>query len=168
MADALLDQFWDPDHGGVYTTPEDGEALVARQKDLFDNATPSANSIAALALYRLAALTGRPRYANHADRILQLIGGRHRPGARRVLPRPGGGRRCAAAASPRSPSSATAPISSPSSTSAGAPRSCWHGVSRYDSPLWEDRTDGLAYVCRDYACAAPQSTPDGLRAQLDS
>ena len=37
---------------------------------------------------------------------------------------------------------------------------------RYDSPLWESRTDGLAYVCRQYACAAPQGDVDGLRAQL--
>ena len=37
----------------------------------------------------------------------------------------------------------------------------------YDSPLWAGRHDGLAYVCRDYACQAPQDTTDGLRAQLD-
>ena len=59
---------------GCSPTPDDGEALVARQKDLFDNATPSANSTAAVALYRLAALTGEARYANHADRIMQLVG----------------------------------------------------------------------------------------------
>ena len=70
----MLDHFWDVDHGGLFTTPDDGEALVARQKDLFDNATPSANSMAAVGLYRLAALTGEIRYANHADRILQLVG----------------------------------------------------------------------------------------------
>ena len=45
-----------------------------RQKDLFDNATPSANSTAAGGLLRLAALTGEQRYRNHADRILQLLG----------------------------------------------------------------------------------------------
>ena len=50
--------------------------------------------------------------------------------------------------SPRSPSSATVPTSSPSSPSGGAPTSCWPGASRYDSPLWAGRTDGLAYVCR--------------------
>ena len=44
-ADALLDLFWDDEKGGVFTTGHDGEALVARQKDLLDNATPSANSI---------------------------------------------------------------------------------------------------------------------------
>ncbi len=71
----MLDWFWDPVNGGLYTTAEDAEALIVRQKDLIDNATPSANSTAAIALYRLAALTGEQRFANHADRILQLIGG---------------------------------------------------------------------------------------------
>jgi hypothetical protein len=37
---------------------------------------------------------------------------------------------------------------------------------RYDSPLWHERTDGLAYVCRDYACEAPQDTPEGFFRQL--
>ena len=74
-ADTMLDWFWDPDNGGLYTTAEDAEALVVRQKDLSDNATPSANSMAAMALYRLAALTGEQRYSHQADRILQLIKG---------------------------------------------------------------------------------------------
>jgi uncharacterized protein YyaL (SSP411 family) len=43
VADVLL-HFWDVDRGGLFTTPDDGEALVVRQKDLMDNATPSANS----------------------------------------------------------------------------------------------------------------------------
>jgi uncharacterized protein YyaL (SSP411 family) len=37
---------------------------------------------------------------------------------------------------------------------------------RIDSPLWEGRVDGQAYVCRDFVCQAPQSTPEGLREQL--
>ncbi len=36
----------------------------------------------------------------------------------------------------------------------------------YDSPLWELRNEGYAYVCRDYACQAPQDTVEGLLAQL--
>ena len=59
MADTLLDHFWDPGEGGLFTTPDDGEALVVRQKDLFDNALPSANSTAAVGLVRLAALDRR-------------------------------------------------------------------------------------------------------------
>ncbi|HSP30171.1 MAG TPA: thioredoxin domain-containing protein, partial [Ilumatobacteraceae bacterium] len=71
-ADTMLDWFFDPEQGGLFTTAEDAEALVVRQKDLVDGATPSANSTAAIALFRLAALTGEQRYANQADRILQL------------------------------------------------------------------------------------------------
>ena len=48
----------------MYTTPEDGEALVARQKDLFDNATPAANSIAAVALVPTRGADGETRYAH--------------------------------------------------------------------------------------------------------
>jgi hypothetical protein len=36
----------------------------------------------------------------------------------------------------------------------------------YDSPLWEARRDGLAYVCRNFTCAEPQSTPEGFFRQL--
>ena len=159
VADTLLDHFWDIDHGGLFTTPDDGEALVARQKDLFDNATPSANSTAAVALYRLAALTGEARYANHADRILQLIGAvidqapaafshalaaaalherRHHRGRRRRRPARPRGRR---------------------QRDAGVPTSCWPGASRYDSPLWDGRVDGLAYVCRALRLPGARRTP---------
>ena len=40
---------------------------------LFDGATPSANSVAALALLRLSALTGEPRYAERAEAIIRLV-----------------------------------------------------------------------------------------------
>ena len=50
VADTLLLHHWDHEAGGVFTTPDDGEQLVVRQKDLLDNATPSANSTTALAL----------------------------------------------------------------------------------------------------------------------
>jgi hypothetical protein len=39
----------------VFTIADDGEQLVARQKDLDGHATPAANSIAAVALVRLGA-----------------------------------------------------------------------------------------------------------------
>ena len=74
VADTMLDHFWDLHQGGLFTVAEDGEQLVVRQKDLLDNATPSANSIAANALYRLGVLTGEARYEHHADQIMQLLG----------------------------------------------------------------------------------------------
>jgi uncharacterized protein YyaL (SSP411 family) len=36
----------------------------------------------------------------------------------------------------------------------------------YDSPLWEDRKDGFAYVCRSYACKQPTADAAELVAQL--
>jgi uncharacterized protein YyaL (SSP411 family) len=36
----------------------------------------------------------------------------------------------------------------------------------YPSPLWEGRSDGLAYVCQGYACQAPTGDIDVLVGQL--
>jgi uncharacterized protein YyaL (SSP411 family) len=55
----MIDEFRDRDRGGFFYTGASHEALIARQKDLFDNATPSGNGMAATGLLRLAALTGR-------------------------------------------------------------------------------------------------------------
>ena len=115
-ADVLLERFWDAEQGGLFTTADDGEALIVRQKDLLDNATPSANSLAAVGLYRLGALTGEARYRNHADQILRLAG-RGDAGAARPSPTSSPPSTCVAPASPRSPSSAIDPTWWPSCSS---------------------------------------------------
>ena len=165
MADTLLDHFWDPGEGGLFTTPDDGEALVVRQKDLFDNALPSANSTAAVGLVRLAALTGEARYANHADRILALVGPLVSRGASAFCNSLG-----ALALRHRGVTEIAVVGDRPDLLAVA--RDDWRPDAvlawgeRYDSPLWDGRTDGLAYVCHNYACQAPQDTPDGLREQL--
>ncbi len=164
-ADVLLDHFWDVDHGGVFTTADDGEQLVARQKDILDNATPSANSTAANALTRLAALTGEMRYANHADRILQLLGTviRQAPGgvsnALLGIETRGRGITEVAIVGDR-------PDLVRLTQSLFRPDVVLAWGERYDSPLWHERADGLAYVCRDYVCEAPQDTAEGFFRQL--
>ena len=65
VADAMIDLFADPD-GGFFTTGRDAEALIVRPQDFMDNATPSENSMAAVALLRLAVLTGHDGYAEIA------------------------------------------------------------------------------------------------------
>ncbi|MGE5754487.1 MAG: thioredoxin domain-containing protein [Planctomycetaceae bacterium] len=55
----LRDEFADPEHGGFFYTGKSHEELIARRRDSFDNATPSGNAMAATALLRLGALTGR-------------------------------------------------------------------------------------------------------------
>ena len=37
----------------------------------------------------------------------------------------------------------------------------------YDSPLWQGRDDGHAYVCRNFACQLPVTDADALIAQLE-
>ena len=59
LAQIMIDEFADPELGGFFFTGSRHEALIARQKDVQDNATPSGNSMAATALVRLGALTGR-------------------------------------------------------------------------------------------------------------
>ena len=36
----------------------------------------------------------------------------------------------------------------------------------YESPLWEGRSEGSAYVCRDFSCLRPVTTADALVRQL--
>jgi uncharacterized protein YyaL (SSP411 family) len=55
----MIAEFADAEGGGFFYTGKSHEALIARQRDAFDNATPSGNAMAATALLRLAALTGR-------------------------------------------------------------------------------------------------------------
>jgi uncharacterized protein YyaL (SSP411 family) len=37
---------------------------------------------------------------------------------------------------------------------------------RYSTPLFDERTEGMAYVCRNYACQQPTDDVGGLIAQL--
>jgi uncharacterized protein len=73
LADVLLDQFEDVQDGGFFFTGRDHEALIHRPKPGPDNATPSGNGVAALALQRFGHLIGEPRYLQAAQRALRLF-----------------------------------------------------------------------------------------------
>jgi len=73
LADTLLAEFEDREAGGFFFTGTSHERLFHRPKPGQDNATPSGNAVAALALGRLAALTGHERYARAAERTLALF-----------------------------------------------------------------------------------------------
>ena len=164
-ADALIDHFWDPVNGGFFTSPNDGEQLVVRQKDLMDNATPSANSSGALALLRLGALTGNNMYHDHAQQIFALLAGvansaptafcnyllslhTYHVGITQIV------------------------ITGDRPDLLAHVRSTWRPTAvlawgqTYDSPLWQHRAPHLAYVCRDYSCNTPSNTVDDLRTAL--
>jgi hypothetical protein len=72
LMDRVLARFADP-AGGFFDTADDHERLVARPKDLQDNAVPSGNAVAALVLLRLAAWTGEGGYRDAAERALRTV-----------------------------------------------------------------------------------------------
>jgi uncharacterized protein YyaL (SSP411 family) len=74
LAEVLLEHFEDREHGGFFFTADDHEQLIQRPKPLADEALPSGNGVAALALQRLGLLLGEPRYLEAAERCIQFAG----------------------------------------------------------------------------------------------
>ena len=69
----MLDLFWDDEEGGFYYTAHDGEKLIVRDKEIYDGAVPSSNSIAALNLLRLARMTGNTAWEEKAERLFKAF-----------------------------------------------------------------------------------------------
>lgn len=69
-----IERFEDPDQGGFFTTASDHETLIARLKSPHDGALPSGNGVMALALLRLAELTGESSFAEAAQRTILSVG----------------------------------------------------------------------------------------------
>jgi uncharacterized protein YyaL (SSP411 family) len=65
----LLKHFWDDKAGAFYFTADDAEKLLVRQKDIYDGAIPSGNSVAALNLLRLGRITANPSFEEKAVKI---------------------------------------------------------------------------------------------------
>jgi uncharacterized protein len=73
LANTIIARFTDPENGGFYSTASDGEALIARRKDLEDSPIPAGASSAAMGLLRLSQLTGEPEYERQALSVLALL-----------------------------------------------------------------------------------------------
>ena len=71
LAETMLAHFADLEQGGFYFTADDHEQLIARQKQLSDDAVPSGNGLAAEALLRLGRLTGRQDFLDAAASTLR-------------------------------------------------------------------------------------------------
>ena len=72
LAEVLLENF-EAEEGGFYFTSHHHETLIHRPKSAYDNATPSGNGIAAVALQRLGHMLGEPRYLQSAERTLKAF-----------------------------------------------------------------------------------------------
>ena len=67
LTDLFIKRFHDSGRGGFFFTPDDGEALLIRKREVYDGAVPSANSAAMLNLIRLARITGRSDLEKYAE-----------------------------------------------------------------------------------------------------
>jgi uncharacterized protein len=180
LADTTIARFGDPERGGFFSTSNDHEALIARRKEIGDHPIPSGNSSAALALLRLAALTGDRSYEGQAIGVLRLFAqaAPRQPDAfahlLRALDFHVSTTREVALIAPGDAADATAALARlagavrrahrPHLVLAGGPEGC-------DAPpLLRDRPalDGVpaAYVCEGFACKAPVSDPGELTALL--
>lgn len=69
LAGEMLTHFADPE-GGFFDTRDDHEQLLLRPKDLQDNATPSGNALAAMALLQLAAYNHNMEWRKIGEEML--------------------------------------------------------------------------------------------------
>jgi len=72
LADQVLKHFPTED-GGFFDTSDDHEALIVRPRNAQDNAVPSGNNMIAKQLIRLAAYTGEAHYDEAARGVLRLL-----------------------------------------------------------------------------------------------
>ena len=75
LTNDMLRHFWDEDGGGLYLTPDDGESLFVRKKEIYDGAIPSGNSVAMLNLLRLGRMTATSDLEEKAARIGSAFSG---------------------------------------------------------------------------------------------
>jgi hypothetical protein len=180
LAARMVELFADPGNGGFFYSGADGEALVARTRDLEDHPTPAGNSQAAHVLLRLAGLTGDAALEERAIGALALVRGEM---AR--FPQAFGTalmalddhlaerREIAVVGAPDDPRTAElvraarAGAAPADALAAGDPADA---AAADAAPLLRDRPlvgdAPAAYVCEGFACQAPVTSPEELARTL--
>jgi hypothetical protein len=166
LAGLAVDLFADDELGGFFSTPADGERLVARTKEFEDHPAPSGNSMLAYVLLVLARLYGDEELERRADGVLRLVA----EGCARVPSAFGWA--LVALDLHLSPSREVAVVGPPDSPVARAALARWdpRAVVVFGPaetvPLLEGKVlvDGkpAVYVCERFVCRAPVTDPEAL------
>ncbi len=69
IVDRVKKEFWDSDEGGFFFTSENSESLIIRQKEAYDGAIPSGNSVMMYNLVRLARILADSEFENMSRKI---------------------------------------------------------------------------------------------------
>jgi len=65
----LTKHFWDNEEGGYYFTPDHAPQILVRQKEAYDTALPSGNSVQQMNLERLYLLTGESNFRETSESL---------------------------------------------------------------------------------------------------
>ncbi len=76
LASEMIKRFYDQEAGGFYTPPVENNDVLVRQKEVYDGATPSGNSVAAYSLMKLWLLTAESRYFDAGEATLRYFNSR--------------------------------------------------------------------------------------------
>ncbi|MDG5814648.1 thioredoxin domain-containing protein [Chitinispirillales bacterium ANBcel5] len=71
----MLEHFWDSKNGGFFTSPDYGEQLLIRRKEIYDDAYPSANSIAFQNQLIIGKITAKPEYDDLVAQMKKAFSG---------------------------------------------------------------------------------------------
>jgi uncharacterized protein YyaL (SSP411 family) len=74
VRETMVRWFWDDTIGGFFDTAHDAESLIARPRELTDNAVPAGNSLAAELLLRLGDLIGSDGDIRRGTWVLESLG----------------------------------------------------------------------------------------------
>jgi len=72
LAEGMIARFYDAENGGFWQSSSGSTDLILRVKDDYDGAEPSGNSVATLALLKLAFITDRVDFKQSAEATLRL------------------------------------------------------------------------------------------------
>ena len=168
LAHSMVEHFWSDDAEGFYDTPSDAVTLIVRPRDLTDNALPSGNSLAVELLMRIGIVFGDDGMVERARRVVE---GLSEPMARHPLAFGhllgvadmvvNGSIELALVGDSGELARAAGEVYVPSLVIAGGPDS--EGIALLNS---RKSSEGVAYVCRSYACDAPTGDPSRLKEQL--
>ena len=162
---SLIELFEDKENGGFFTTGNDADPLITRMKDVFDNAIPSANSLAAVALFRLGSLTGESSFIESAEKVLQLVSkhlSQHPTGFGHLL----GALDIYHAGSTEVLITGNRPDLVEVVNSSFLPNVVLAWGESFSGPLWENRSGDQAWVCRNFECELPIGTSEDLEKSL--
>lgn len=73
LCDYTITNFYDPHDGFFFFTDFEGEVLIARKKEIFDNVIPASNSIMASNLYQIGKILDREDYLHISNEMLSQI-----------------------------------------------------------------------------------------------